>query len=85
MHVPGPNLLERTINQISWVLDYVDQHLTWKLHSRPILNESSMIIAKYIGILKRIDNLLPQITELKLCFALRHPNINYFNITWQSM
>ena len=71
------NSLERVSNT-KFLGVYIDENLNWKHHTQQI----SLKIAKNIGVINRIKNLLPPELLLSLYYTIIQPYFLYCNIIW---
>ena len=57
---------------------YLDEHMSWKYHTNNISNK----ISRSVGILNRLENILPTYIKLMIYNALILSRINYGILLW---
>ena len=69
--------LERVM-ELKYLGIYLDENLSWSSH----VNSIGTKISKSIGIIRRLNRVLPEKILKTLYYALIHPHINYCMLLW---
>src|ERR1051325_8142231 len=72
------NIPIERVHETKFLRVIVDDHLNWKSH----ICSLSLKVARNIGVINRIKNVLPKDILLMLYYALIHPYLLYCNIVW---